>query len=56
MLDLECMLVDLFHWSLRDIDDTDIETLIPFVFRYPAYKKRAKGGRQKEVYADQVEL
>jgi len=51
------MLVDLFHWSLRDIDETDIETLIPFVFRFPDYRKRnGKGGRTKEVYADQVKL
>ena len=33
-------LSDLFHWSLHDIDLTDIESLIPFAFRYPAWKER----------------
>lgn len=53
---MECMLVDLFHWPLCQIDATDIESLIPFVFRYPRWKAGRKTGNVNKVYADQVEL
>lgn len=47
-------------WSLYDIDETDIESLLPFVFRYPEYLKEHDGkGSTKNtarVFADQVEL
>jgi hypothetical protein len=48
-------MVDMFRWSLREIDETDMESLIPFMFRYPKWK----AGRQensKTAYADEVEL
>jgi len=48
--------VELFHWSLREIDQTDIESLIPFVFRYPQWKEARFGGNgHKRAYADQVD-
>jgi len=49
--------VELFHWSLREIDLTDIESLIPFAFYYPQWReKRAQGnGRSKQAYADEVD-
>lgn len=57
-LDLECQLVELFHWSLYQIDETDIESLLPFVFYYPQWRARATekktGEKKKEVFADQV--
>jgi hypothetical protein len=49
--------VEAFHWSLHEIDVTDIESLIPFVFHYPQWKSRkipAAGG-EREVYADEVD-
>ena len=55
MLDLEFSVVELFHWSLNDIDATDIESLIPFVMEYPRWKSakhKVNGGRQ--MYADEV--
>jgi len=50
-----CSLVDVFHWSLGDIANTDIELLLPFLVYYPYWKKRAK--EQPAVdrkYADEV--
>jgi hypothetical protein len=50
--------VDRFGWSLHEIDWTDIESLIPFVFRYPDWKARQKGANGRHaarVYADQVD-
>lgn len=48
LIDLEISLVRAFGWSLRDIDETDIETLLPFIFR-------ATGrSRVRRIYADQV--
>jgi len=47
----------MFHWSLREIDLTDIESLIPFVFHYPQWKD-ARGAKRRgngRVYADQVD-
>jgi len=32
-VDIEIALVQAFHWSLRDIDLTDVESLVPFVMR-----------------------
>ncbi len=49
MVQLEVELVKAFHWSLAEIDGTDIETLFPFVFSF--------GGTQaaeREAYCDQV--
>jgi hypothetical protein len=45
----------MFGWSLREIDETDIESLIPFVFEYPRWRiGQQTGGGEKQVYADQV--
>jgi len=44
----------MFHWSLHDIDETDIESLIPFVFEYPAWKAKQKTTSGRKVYADQA--
>jgi hypothetical protein len=49
-------MVDLFGWSLREIDNTDIESLIPFVFEYPRWKARQKNGTARRLFADQAEL
>ena len=56
-LDLKCSLVESFRWSLHEIDQTDIESLIPFVFHYPHWKEhRSRGnGAVRQVYADQVD-
>jgi hypothetical protein len=50
------VIVDLFHWSLYQIDETDIESLIPFVFRYPKWKEERGGeDKPKQLLADQVD-
>lgn len=40
-----------FGWSLRDIDDTDIGSLIPFIVRLG--QSAGDGSRKK--YADEVD-
>jgi hypothetical protein len=57
---LKCSLVNAFSWSLRDIDQTDIESLIPFVFHYPKWREKNfnKNGKPKQrtlAYADEVD-
>jgi len=50
--------VELFQWSLYAIDQTDIESLIPFVFHYPQWKERIKHGpnaRRQELFADDAD-
>lgn len=49
--------MDMFRWSLHEIDETDIESLIPFVFEYPRWKERQKstGGKRQQVYADEAD-
>ena len=43
----------MFHWSLHDIDETDIESLIPFFMEFPRWKAQQKaGGGRQEIYAD----
>jgi hypothetical protein len=57
MVDLECSMVDVFHWSLFQIDETDIESLIPFIFQYPKWKeKRGVDDRRKQLFADEVDF
>lgn len=52
---LECSLVSACGWSLNDIDDTDIESLIPFAFEYPKWmSERSSGEGRRKVYADQA--
>jgi len=49
--------VELFHWSLNQIDETDIESLLPFVFYYPRWKVKSKEtskDKTQRKYADQV--
>lgn len=50
------MIIELFHWSLKDIDETDMESLLQFVTYYPRWKDKqpASGKKEKEVFADQV--
>jgi len=38
-----------------DIDETDIESLIPFMFRYPAWKSKTKTPRARRLYADDAD-
>jgi hypothetical protein len=49
------MMVDMFHWPLCDMDATAIESLIPFLFRYPHWKSEQKDKpTNQKVFADQV--
>jgi hypothetical protein len=51
--------VEMFHWTVRDIDETDIESLIPFIFYYPQWKEKKKTSAQpkeKQAYADEIDL
>jgi len=54
---MECSILDRFPWSLRELDETDIESLIPFVFRFPEWKAEQRGGgkREEQLYADQAD-
>jgi hypothetical protein len=53
-IDLEIALVKQFGWSLRDIDETDIESLLPFIFRLNSSELNAPAGSPKRLYCDQV--
>jgi hypothetical protein len=56
-VDFECSIVDSFHWSPGQIDESDIESLIPIVFRYPQWKRSQKSeGTRQQVYADDVDF
>jgi hypothetical protein len=55
VLDIECTLVDLFHWPLSQIDATDIESLIPFIFFYPHRKDKDVALGAKRIFADQAD-
>ncbi len=50
------MVVELFHWSLYDVDLTDMESMIGFVTYYPQWKqaREEKTTAAKTAYADQV--
>lgn len=48
LIDIEISLAKAFNWSLFDIDQTDIESLIPFVLRLAAQDTRDRA------YADEA--
>jgi len=49
-------MVQAFGWSLRDIDETDVESLLPFVARVGKKKVIGAGdGKKEEAYCDQVD-
>jgi hypothetical protein len=50
LVDLEISLVRAFGWSLHDIDETAVESLLPFVGRF-ARKPEVR----KTAYADEVD-
>jgi len=50
-------MVERFGWSLRDIDETDIESLIPFVMRITSRTEEMPEKtvpKEKKLYCDQV--
>jgi len=49
---MEISLVKAFGWSLRDIDETDIESLLPFVNLFAGMDDHPMA--KKKVYCDQV--
>jgi hypothetical protein len=46
------LLVQAFNWSLYDLDNTDIESLIPFLERLTRGNKA--GGQGERAYCDEV--
>jgi len=55
---LEIALVKAFGWSLRDIDETAVESLLPFIKRLtadPAGDRRGTSPPIKTVFVDQVD-
>lgn len=53
LIDLEVAMVRAFGWSLRDIDETDIGSLIPFIGRLTKTVNE-KGSGSRRMYADEV--
>ena len=51
---MEVALVKAYHWSLRDIDDTSIESLLPFVGRVMASGGGGGKANPKQTYCDEV--
>jgi hypothetical protein len=52
MIDLEIELIKAFNWSLRDLDETDIESLLPFIERFSGSSNQPVA--KNKVYCDQV--
>lgn len=50
------MIVEMFHWTLNEIDETPMERLLPFVFAFAHRKRNENKPRVKRLYADQVDL
>jgi len=49
---MEIVLVKQFGWSLRDIDETDIESMIDFITRFGGQSEP----KVRRVYCDQVDF
>lgn len=56
MIDLEIALAKAFGWSLWEIDETDVESLVGFVNRFTDTQgKTPQASRQQKAYCDQVD-
>lgn len=53
LVDLEIALARAHNWSLHDIDNTDIESMMLFITRYGMADEPGKPAA-KRVYCDQV--
>ncbi len=42
ILELEIGLVKAFNWSLRDIDETSVESLLPFIGRIAGIDRKTR--------------
>lgn len=51
---MEITLVQAFGWSLKDIDETDIESLFAFMTRFAESNHETRSPKKRKVYADQV--
>lgn len=51
---MEISLVKAFGWSLKDIDETDIESLFAFMTRFTESNPDSRAPKKRKVYADQV--
>lgn len=54
LIDLEISLVKTFGWSLFEIDNTDIESLLPFIRRLVRTKGEVKKP-ERMMYADECD-
>jgi hypothetical protein len=55
LVEVEVALVKNLGWCLRDIDETDIESLLPFIARLTAEEKAGIGDPgYRKVYCDEV--
>ena len=55
LVELEVAMVKNLGWSLRDIDETDVESLLPFLARLTKESGQAGlGGQPGRVYCDEV--
>ncbi len=55
LIDLEISLVRAFGWSLHDIDETAVESLLPFVGRFGKQKEKGTPAPRRTAYADEVD-
>jgi hypothetical protein len=53
MVDIEIALAERLSWSLRDIDETDITSLVDFIKRYT--ESGGGSAAPKKTFADQVD-
>ncbi len=51
---MEIALINRFNWSLKDIDETDMESLIPFVTRLTK-GENPSGKEAQGVFVDQAD-
>jgi hypothetical protein len=56
MLDIECALVVNFHWSLYDIDLTEVESVLGFMNHLPKWKSDGPEKAMPRAYAEDLDL
>jgi hemerythrin-like domain-containing protein len=52
LIDLEIIFIKNFNWSLRDIDETDVESMIDFINRFG----NQGAPKVRKVFCDQIDF
>jgi hypothetical protein len=56
LYDIECSLIERWHWSLYDIDRTEVESILGYINHHSGWKNGTSKPAMKSAYAEDLDL